>query len=173
MLEKIEVVRMSKREDYINWGECFMGMALMAALRSKDPNTQVGACIVNNKNRLIGAGYNGFPNGCSDDELPWGRNGDYLDTKYPYVCHAEKNAIHNTSNKDDLDGATLYTTLFPCNDCAKDIIQSGIKKVIYLSDKYHDKDFTIAAKTMFEMAGVKCEKFTSRFEHLIIDFREK
>jgi len=105
--------------------------------------------------------------------VPWNRDGDYLDTKYPYVCHAEKNAIHNASNKNDLDGATLYSTLFPCNDCAKDIIQSGIKKVIYLSDKYHDEDFTTAARIMFEASGVKFESVSTRIEHLTVYFREK
>lgn len=136
-----------------------MSVAQLSAQRSKDPSTQVGACIVDNKNRIIGIGYNGFPNGCSDDELPWGKEGPLLDTKYLYVCHAEKNAILNTSNKAELDGATLYVTLFPCNICAQDIIQSGIKKVYYLDDKYHDKDFSIAARRLFKLAGVEVEQF--------------
>jgi len=146
-----------KRQEYLGWDECFMAIALIAAQRSKDPSTQVGACIVNKKNRVIGVGYNGFPNGCSDEELPWDRDGDSLNTKYLYVCHAEKNAIFNSAG--DLDGATIYVSLFPCNVCAQDIIQSGIKHVVYLTDKYHDMDFTIAARKMLSLAGIDCRQF--------------
>ena len=131
-----------------------MAIAQLSALRSKDPNTQVGACIVNTNKRIIGIGYNGFPIGCSDDELPWDREGDFLETKYPYVCHAEMNAITNASNKPELDGATMYVSLFPCNECAKLIVQVGITEVVYLSDKYHDDDIFIAARRIFDMAGV-------------------
>lgn len=132
-----------------------MAVAQLSAQRSKDPGTQVGACIVNRTKRIIGIGYNGFPAGCSDDELPWAREGSYLDTKYAYVCHAEMNAITNASNKPDLDGASLYVSLYPCNECAKLIVQVGIKEVVYLSDKYaHDEKF-IAAQRIFSMAGVK------------------
>lgn len=143
-----------KRQDYISWDEYFMGVAQLSAMRSKDPNTQVGACIVNAKKRIIGIGYNGFPTGCSDDELPWERQGDFLNTKYPYVCHAEMNAIANSSNKPDLDGASLYVSLFPCNECAKLMVQVGIREVVYLSDKYHDDAVFVAARRIFDMAGV-------------------
>ena len=147
-----------KRSEYISWEEYFMAIAQLSAQRSKDPNTQVGACIVNRQKRIVGVGYNGFPTGCSDDTLPWGREGDFLETKYPYVCHAEMNAITNSSNKGDLDGASLYVSLFPCNECAKLIVQVGIKEVVYLSDKYHDDDVFVAARNIFEMAGVTCRQ---------------
>ena len=144
----------TKRSDYLSWEEYFMAIAQLSALRSKDPHTQVGACIVNAKKRIIGIGYNGFPTGLSDDNLPWGREGDFLQTKYPYVCHAEMNAITNASNKPALDGATLYVSLFPCNECAKLIVQVGIKEVVYLSDKYPEDDIFVAARRIFDMAGV-------------------
>ena len=143
-----------KRSDYLSWEEYFMAVAQLSAMRSKDPNTQVGACIVNRNKRIIGIGYNGFPTGCSDDELPWDREGDLLQTKYPYVCHAEMNAITNSSNKSELEGATLYVSLFPCNECAKLMVQVGIREVVYLEDKYHDKDIFIAARRIFDMAKV-------------------
>ena len=157
-----------KRDDYISWEEYFMAIAQLSALRSKDPNTQVGACIVNANKRIIGIGYNGFPIGCSDDELPWGRNGDFLDTKYPYVCHAEMNAITNSSNKPDLEGASMYVSLFPCNECAKLIVQVGITEVVYLSDKYRDNEIFIASRKIFDMAGVKLRQLepTTKEIHL-------
>ena len=133
---------MNKREDHISWDEYFMGVAMLSAMRSKDPNTQVGACIVNREHRIVGVGYNGFPTGCSDDDLPWDREGDWIETKYPYVCHAELNAILNSIGG-DLRGCTLYVALFPCNECAKAIIQAGIRKIVYLSDKYADTDGTL------------------------------
>ena len=142
-----------KRECYINWETFFMSVAELAAQRSKDPSTQVGACIVKN-NKIIGVGYNGFPNGCSDDEFPWEKEGDELNTKYPYVCHAELNAILNSIDRNALEGATMYITLFPCNVCAQMVIQSGIKLVVYLEDKYHDRNFSIAARRMFDAAKV-------------------
>jgi dCMP deaminase len=145
----------TKRTDYISWEEYFMGVAQLSAMRSKDPNSQVGACIVNSRRRIIGIGYNGFPTGCSDDDLPWDREGDYLQTKYPYVCHAEMNAITNASNKAELEGASIYVSLFPCNECAKLMVQVGIKEVVYLDDKYPDQDIFVAAKKIFDMAGVK------------------
>ena len=145
----------TKRTDYISWEEYFMAIAQLSAKRSKDPSTQVGACIVNSKKRIIGVGYNGFPIGCSDDELPWDREGDLLRTKYPYVCHAEMNAITNASNKPELADATMYTSLFPCNECAKLIVQSGIKEVVFLSDKYNSDPVFVAARRIFDMAGVK------------------
>jgi dCMP deaminase len=147
-----------KREDYLTWDQYFMAVALLSAQRSKDPNTQVGACIVDRRRRIVGVGYAGFPTGCSDDELPWAREGAPLETKYPFVCHAELNAILNR-NAADLTGCTLYTTLFPCNECAKAIIQSGIAEVVYLSDKYHDSDAGEAARLMFRMAGVATRRF--------------
>ncbi|MCH4239663.1 MAG: dCMP deaminase family protein [Oscillospiraceae bacterium] len=144
-----------KRQDYISWDEYFMGVALLAAMRSKDPHTQVGACIVNQQNIILSTGYNGFPCGCSDDSYPWDREGtESNQTKYPFVVHAELNAILNSGGK-SLNGATIYVDLFPCNECAKAIIQSGIKEVVYLSDKYADEPMTLASKKMLASAGVK------------------
>jgi len=148
-----------KRREYISWDDYFMGVALLAAQRSKDPNTQVGACIVDGQNRILSTGYNGFPQGCSDDDFPWAREGDATDTKYPYVVHAELNAILNSRGK-SLAGSKLYVALFPCNECAKAIIQSGISEVIYLSDKYKDTPLTKASRRMLETAGVKLTKST-------------
>lgn len=130
-----------------------MGVALLSGLRSKDPSTQVGACIVNQQNKIVGAGYNGLPLGCSDEDFPWEKKGDFLDTKYPYVCHAELNAILNNIGM-DLTGCRIYTALFPCNECSKAIIQSGIKEVIFLSDKYDGTESSIASKRMLNTAGV-------------------
>lgn len=150
-----------KRKDYLSWEQYFMAVAMLSAQRSKDPNTQVGACIVDQRRRIVAVGYSGFPTGCSDDELPWNREGPPLETKYPFVCHAELNAILNR-NSADLCGCTLYTTLFPCNECAKAIIQSGIAEVVFLSDKYHDSDIYKAARIMFEMAGVRVRGFVEK-----------
>lgn len=141
------------RSDYLPWDSYFMGIAKLSAERSKDPSTQVGACIVNTENRIVGMGYNGFPTGISDTELPWNRKGDPLNTKYLYVCHSELNAILNSIQ--DLKGCRLYVSLFPCNECAKCIIQSGITEVIYADDKYADTDCVKASKKMFELANVK------------------
>ena len=146
-----------KREGYISWDEYFMGVALLAAKRSKDPNTQVGACIVDEQNRILSTGYNGFPQGCSDDEFPWGRDEKEGETKYPFVVHAELNAILNNRGK-NLYGSRLYVALFPCNECAKAIIQAGVKEVIYLSDKYHDTPMNKASRRMLEAAGVSLTK---------------
>ena len=143
-----------KRQDYLSWDEYFMGVALLSAGRSKDNNTQVGACIVSDENKVLSVGYNGMPTGCSDDDMPWDREGDALSTKYPFVCHAELNAILNRITG-SLKGARIYVSLFPCNECAKAIIQSGIKEVVYMEDKYADSDSVKASKMMFEMAGVK------------------
>ena len=145
-----------KSTNYISWDTYFMGVALLSSYRSKDPNTKVGACIVNQQKRIIGIGYNGFPYGCSDDEFPWERNGDYLDCKYPYVVHAEPNAILNSTTS--LENAILYVTLFPCNDCAKLIIQAGIKEIVYMEDKYNGTPSDTASKKMLEAAGVKTRK---------------
>lgn len=145
-----------KRKNYLNWDEYFMGIAKLSAGRSKDPNTQVGACIVSNDNRVLSTGYNGAPNGFHDDDFPWKREGNPLETKYMYVCHAEENAIDNFRGyKKEFENARIYVDLFPCNECAKKIIQSGIKEVIYLSDKYADSDSTKAAKLLFDTCGVK------------------
>ena len=141
-----------KRTDYISWDEYFMGVAMLAARRSKDPSTQVGACIVSPENIIISTGYNGMPKGCSDDEFPWDRVGE--ETKYPYVVHAELNAILNANGR-SLRGSRLYVALFPCNECAKAIIQSGVREVIYLSDKYATTPTTLASKRMLISAGVK------------------
>ena len=143
-----------KRTDYISWEEYFMGVSLLAAKRSKDPNTQVGACIVDGQNRILSTGYNGFPRGCSDDEFPWNRDEGVGETKYPYVVHAELNAILNTRGK-SLAGSRLYFSLFPCNECAKAIIQAGITEVVYLSDKYNGTPSSVASRRMLDAAGIK------------------
>lgn len=148
----------NKRSDYIGWDQYFMGIAMLSAERSKDPSTQVGACIVDENNRILSVGYNGMPSGCDDDVMPWGKIGNALDKKYFFVCHAELNAILNYRGG-SLRGAKCYSTLFPCNECAKAIIQSGIREVIYLSDKYADTEATIASKRMFKMAGVEFRAF--------------
>lgn len=143
-----------KRQDYLSWDEYFMGIALLSAQRSKDPGTQVGACIVGDDNRILSVGYNGMPIGCNDDDMPWDREGSSeLDTKYPFVCHAELNAILNyTGNK--LKGARVYVSLFPCNECAKAIIQAGIREIIFLSDKYAESESVRASKRLFDLTGV-------------------
>ncbi len=159
-----------KRKDYISWYEYFMGVAILSGMRSKDPNTQVGCCIVSQDNKILSMGYNGLPMGCSDDEFPWERAGENpLETKYLYVAHSELNAILNYRGG-SLEGAKLYVCLFPCNECAKAIIQSGIKEVIYDSDKYADTPATIASKKMMEAAGVTYRQYqrTGRDIHFTI-----
>lgn len=163
---------MSKREDYISWNDFFMGIALLAAQRSKDPNTQVGTCIVNPDKKIASVGYNGMPMGCSDDGYPWEREGDYLDTKYPFVCHAELNAILN-ANTSQLKGCCLYTTLFPCNECTKVIIQCGIREVYYLSDKYEGTDSNRAAKMMMDSAGVVYRQLKTDVDQIKLNFRSE
>ena len=159
-----------KRKDYLSWDEYFMGVAKLAALRSKDPNTQVGACIVDSNNVILSTGYNGFPIGCSDDDFPWIRSAEREeDTKYPYVVHAELNAILNAGGK-DLRGSRIYVALFPCNECDKSIIQSGISEVVYLSDKYRDTPMTMASRRMLEMAGVKLRQFKPEKKSITIVF---
>ena len=144
-----------QRKEYLSWDEYFMGVAKLSALRSKDPSTQVGACIVGADNRILSIGYNGTPNGFPDSDFPWDREGDALNTKYFYVCHAELNAILNfRGNRRDLEGARIYVVLFPCNECAKAIIQCGIKEVVYLSDKYNGTEGNIASKRLFDKCGV-------------------
>ncbi|KAL4110423.1 hypothetical protein PRIC1_002114 [Phytophthora ramorum] len=161
-----------KRSDYLSWDDYFMSVAFLSAMRSKDPSTQVGACIVSPERKIVGIGYNGFPNGCGDDELPWARESatdSPLDTKYPYVCHAEMNAILN-KNSTDVKGCTIYVALFPCNECAKLIIQSGISRVVYCSDKYnHDWKF-VASRRLLDMAGVKYSQHKLQNAKVVIDF---
>ena len=147
-----------KRNDYISWDEYFMGVAILSGMRSKDPNTQVGACIVSSDNKILSMGYNGFPTGCSDDEFPWTREGDPLDNKYLYSTHSELNAILNYRGG-SLEGAKLYVSLFPCNECTKALIQAGIAEVIYLSDKYSGTSSVIAAKRMMKSAGVNYTQY--------------
>jgi len=156
-----------KRADYISWDEYFMGIAMLAARRSKDPNTQVGACIVSKDNIILSTGYNGMPKGCSDDEFPWERTGP--ETKYPYVVHAELNAILNAHGR-DLQGSRIYVALFPCNECAKAIIQSGVKEVLYLSDKYKDSMTDLASKRMLRAAGVKFTQLRPEHDFITLDF---
>ena len=147
-------------KNYISWDEYFMGVAVLSSKRSKDPNTVVGACIVNKKNRIVGIGYNGMPYGCEDDVFPWGNDrSDLLNCKYPYVVHAEPNAILNATCP--LDDCTLYVTLFPCNECAKLIIQSGIKEIVYMSDKYDGTLENLASKRMLNAAKVKYRQMKS------------
>ena len=148
----------AKRSGYISWDEYFMGVSILSAQRSKDPNTQVGACIVSSDNKILSMGYNGFPNGVSDDEFPWAREGEELDTKYPYVTHSELNAILNYRGG-SLEGTKLYVSLFPCNECAKAIIQAGIKTVVYADDKYDGTPSNTAAKRLFNAAGVRYYKY--------------
>ena len=142
-----------KRKDVLTWDEYFMGLAHLSALRSKDPNTQVGAAIVDENHRVVSVGYNGMPKGCSDDVFPWSREGAILQTKYAFVVHAELNAILNS--KYPVSGCTLYVSLFPCNECAKAIIQAGIRRIVYESDKYQNTDNTIASRRMLKAAGIE------------------
>ena len=156
-----------KRENYIHWDAYFMGIAMLSAQRSKDNNTQVGACIVNQENKIVSVGYNGMPTGCDDDAMPWEREGEFLNTKYPFVCHAELNAILNSSAV-SLKDCTLYVTLFPCNECAKAIIQSGIKKIIYADNKYAGTDGVLASEMMFKMSGVTVEQYQKSNQEIIL-----
>ena len=153
--------------NHINWDEYFMSIAILSSFRSKDPSTKVGACIVSKAHKVLSLGYNGMPIGIDDEKIPWARSADnQLDTKYPYVCHAELNAILNATK--DLHDSILYVTLFPCNECAKAVIQAGIKKVIFLDDKYHDQLNAQASRRLLEMAGVEMAQYEGRVPH--IDF---
>ncbi len=155
-----------KREDYITWEEYFMGLALLSAERSKDPNSQVGACIVDDDNKIISVGYNGAPRGYDDDKnMSWEREGNFLDTKYAYVCHSELNAILNS--KTSVEGCRIYVTLFPCNECAKAIIQSGIKEIVYLSDKYNGTEGNLASKKMLDACGIPYRKYNQKGKELV------
>lgn len=153
--------QVKKREDYISWSNYFMELAKLTSKRSKDPSSQVGACIVNKENKIISVGYNGLPNGMNDDDFNWSRNNDFLDSKYPYICHAEMNAIFNSNQILNLKDTIIYTTLYPCNECAKLIVQSGIKKVIYLENKYADKPSFIASKRILESCNIEVIQFIS------------
>ena len=157
-----------KRDDYITWDEYFMGVAKLSALRSKDPNTQVGACIVNDENRIMTVGYNGLPRGCSDDDFPWEREGNPYDTKYAYVCHAELNAILSCGTA-DLRNNRVYVTLFPCNECAKAIIQAGIKRVVYYSNKYSSTNSVKASCLLFDKCGVKYEEYKQSGKAIVLE----
>jgi len=159
----------SKREDYISWDEYFMGVSILSGKRSKDPSTQVGACIIDTDKKIIATGYNGAPRGIDDEDFPWSREGDFLDTKYAYVCHAELNAILN-STRENLKDCTIYVALFPCNECAKSIIQSGIKKVVYLSDKYMDVPAFIASRRILGMANIELVQMRPKVDFLKLDF---
>ena len=159
-----------KRRDYISWDEYFMGVALLASERSKDPSTQVGACIVDEDRRILSTGYNGFPQGCSDDEFPWNRDEKLGDTKYQYVVHAELNAILNARGK-NLAGSTIYVALFPCHECAKAIIQSGVKEVVYLSNKYDGTASVEASKRMLNAAGITLTAFKPTKAQLVLNFK--
>lgn len=161
-----------KRENYLEWNDYFMAMAFLAAKRSKDPSSQVGACIVNEDKKIVGLGYNGFPIGCSDDEFPWGKRSDNpIETKYMYVCHAEVNAVLNKLSA-DVKNCTLYVALFPCNECAKVIIQSRIKDIIYISDKHAHKPEVIASKRMLDAAGITYTQYMPACKQLVIDFTD-
>ena len=156
---------MAKREGYLCWDDYFMSVALLSGKRSKDPNTQVGACIVNKNNVIESIGYNGLPKGCSDDEFPWEKEGEMLNTKYPFVVHAELNAILNAKGK-DLSGCKIYVALFPCNECAKARIQSGSSEAVYLSDKYANTDSVKASKMMFKCAGVELRQLVPSYKEI-------
>lgn len=156
------------RKDFLSWDELWMATAELISKRSKDPNTQCGAVIVDKNNHIVGVGYNGFPRGCNSNKFPWDREGDFLDTKYPYVCHAEANAIDN-SDRHRLEGSTMYANLFPCNECAKRIVQNGITTVIYLSDQYHDLPETEVARRLFDLADIDTHRFKGDPKHLQIE----
>ena len=153
---------------YLSWDEYFMGIAIFTSLRSKDPNSKVGAVIVNRDNHIVGTGYNGFFAGVDEGLFSWERQGEWLQTKYPYVVHAEANAILNSTTS-DLSGCRIYTTLFPCNECAKKIAQKKIEEVIYLSDKYRGEEFHQAAELIFKAAGIKTRKFAMPTLHSVIE----
>jgi len=161
---------MSKRKNYIKWDEYFMGVAILSGKRSKDPNTQVGACIVNEEKKIVGVGYNGLPIGCNDDDFSWEREGDFLNTKYPFVCHAELNAILNSTKH--LKNCSIYVGLFPCNECSKAIIQSGIKEIVYLSDKYAGTGTNIASKKMLDAAGISYRQLVTEITSISLSFTD-
>ena len=157
-----------QRTDYISWDDYFMGVAMLSAMRSKDPSSQVGSCIVNKDNRIVGIGYNGAPRGFPDDQFPWAREGELIETKYPFVVHSEANAILNSTGS--LEGCRIYVALIPCNECAKLIAQSGIKEVIMMSDKHKGLDAFKATPITFKHAGVKMRLYEPTNDRLIVDF---
>lgn len=162
---------MEKRKNYISWDEYFMAIAILSAKRSKDPKTQVGACIVGKDNRILSLGYNGLPIGMDDNNISWDREGAFQNTKYPYICHAELNAILNyRGSRKDFENSTIYVTLFPCNECAKAIIQSGISKIIYLKDKYADTEVVKVSKMMFDETNVEYVEFNKSIDEILLDF---
>lgn len=162
-----------KRTNYLSWNDYFMSTAILSAKRSKDPSTQVGACIVDDNNRIVSIGYNGFPRNCDDDAFPWTKEEDnQVEHKKLFVVHAEANAILNAINSNTVSGTRIYTTLFPCNECTKLLIQSGIKEVIYLSDKYSDKLNFIASRRMLDYVGIKCTQFVAETNSIVVDFKE-
>ncbi|MBQ1310820.1 MAG: dCMP deaminase family protein [Blautia sp.] len=163
----MDMKKAQKRQDYLSWDEYFMGVAKLSGMRSKDPNSQVGSCIVSEDNKILSMGYNGFPIGCSDDQFPWAREGDPLETKYLYVTHSELNAILNYRGG-SLEGAKLYVTMFPCNECAKAIIQAGIRTVIYDLDKYPDSPAVLASKRMLDASGVRYYRYNPTHRELLI-----
>ena len=156
-----------KREDYISWDEYFMGVAVLSSLRSKDPNTQVGCCIASNNNKILSLGYNGSPTGYSDNNMPWERVGDFVNTKYAYVCHSELNAILNY--RGNLENTKLYVTLFPCCECAKAIVQSGIKEIIYMEDKYCESDSIVVSKKILDECGIKYRQYVRSDKKISIE----
>lgn len=160
---------MTKRSDYISRDEYFMGVALLSAQRSKDPSTQVGACIVDTDKKIVGIGYNGFPRWCDDNDFPWWKSDNFLDNRNTYAVHSEANAILNAHNT-NLRWCTLYVLMVPCNECAKLIIQTGISKVVYISDKNKHNEYFIASLKMLESAWVKLVKFDSPRSNITIDF---
>ncbi|MEN8252130.1 MAG: dCMP deaminase family protein [Patescibacteria group bacterium] len=164
-------MKKDKRKEYLDWDETFVLMSDLIAMRSKDPSTQVGACIVNDDNIIVGLGYNGFPRGCHDDKLPWCRDGETLDSKYAYVVHAEANAIMNANN--DVQNCRIYVNLFPCNECVKIIIQSGIKEVIYVSDKYADLDIFKASRKMLETAGINSRQYKPKHQIKLVEKKKE
>jgi dCMP deaminase len=165
----MEVIKVTeKRKDYIDWDMYFMGVARLSAQRSKDPSTQVGACIVSDDNKILSVGYNGAPNGYDDDHMPWDSEGDFLNIKNTYVCHAELNAILNNRGV-NLKGARMYVEFFPCNECAKAIIQSGIKEIIYAADKYIGRDIGVASKKLLDSCNVKYRQYVPRNNKIILD----
>ncbi|KAI3684430.1 hypothetical protein L6452_33654 [Arctium lappa] len=165
----------SKRKEYLSWDDYFMAIAFLSAERSKDPYRQVGACLVSQDGIILGIGYNGFPRGCSDDKLPWSKkskNGDPLETKYPYVCHAEVNCILNR-NHASAAGQRLYVTMFPCNECAKVIIQSGVSEVIYFVEKSLENNVIyVASHKLLSMAGVKVRRHQPKMNEILLRFHE-
>ena len=144
-----------KRSDVISWDEFFMRVAIAASMRSKDPNTQVGACIAGRDNRILSVGYNGTPIGLEDDEFPWDASDDPLRDKHSYVIHAEANAILNyRGSLKDMAGARAYVTLIPCQECAKTLVQAGIGEVVYLDDKYNGTEGNLISKAVLDRCGV-------------------